>query len=162
MEILEAFDLVGTLRRAAELAGCDHKTVAHYVAEREAGGGEWQLKRRPCPRTDPHAEKIAEWVERSQGKVRADKVHERLVAMGYRGLGAHHTAGGRPRQGGLAGRAPPRAGALGPRAGPVDAVGLRRGPGDRRAGDLAVLRLARLVSLPGRRCRWPTAPCPRS
>lgn len=24
MEILEAFDLVGTLRGAAELAGCDH------------------------------------------------------------------------------------------------------------------------------------------
>jgi hypothetical protein len=31
MEILEAYDLVGTLRGAAELAGCDHKTVAHYV-----------------------------------------------------------------------------------------------------------------------------------
>ncbi len=29
MEILEAFDLVGTLRGAAELVGCDHKTVAH-------------------------------------------------------------------------------------------------------------------------------------
>ena len=28
MEILEAFDLVGTLRGAAELVGCDHKTVA--------------------------------------------------------------------------------------------------------------------------------------
>jgi len=32
MEILEAFDLVGTLRGAAEPTGCDHKTVAHYVA----------------------------------------------------------------------------------------------------------------------------------
>ena len=31
MEILEAFDLTGTLRGAAELAGCDHKTVAHRV-----------------------------------------------------------------------------------------------------------------------------------
>jgi hypothetical protein len=28
MEILEAFDLTGTLRGAAQLAGCDHKTVA--------------------------------------------------------------------------------------------------------------------------------------
>lgn len=85
MEILEAFDLVGTLRKAAELANCDHKTVAHYVAQREAAGGEWRAGRRPCPRTDPHAEKIAEWVDRSQAKVRADKVHERLEAMGYRG-----------------------------------------------------------------------------
>ena len=31
MEILEAFDLVGTLRGAAVLAGCDHKTVATVV-----------------------------------------------------------------------------------------------------------------------------------
>lgn len=85
MEILEAYDLVGTLRGAAELANCDHKTVAHYVGEREAGGGHWRRKGRPCPRTDAHNDKIAELVERSEGKVRADKVHERLVAMGYRG-----------------------------------------------------------------------------
>lgn len=37
MEILEAYDLTGGLRAAAELAGCDHKTVAHYVALRDAG-----------------------------------------------------------------------------------------------------------------------------
>lgn len=43
MEILEAYDLVGTLRGAAELANCDHHTVAHYLAEREAGG-EWRRK----------------------------------------------------------------------------------------------------------------------
>jgi hypothetical protein len=35
MEILEAYDLTGGWR-AAELAGCDHKTVAHYVALRDA------------------------------------------------------------------------------------------------------------------------------
>ena len=37
MEILEAYDLVGTLRGrgAANLVGVDHKT-GHYVAEREA------------------------------------------------------------------------------------------------------------------------------
>lgn len=85
MEILEAYDLVGTLRGAAQLAGCDHKTVAHYVAEREAGGGDWRRAQRPCPRVDAYAEKVAELVERSHGKVRADKVHERLVEMGYEG-----------------------------------------------------------------------------
>jgi hypothetical protein len=31
MDILEAFDFTGGLRAAAELAGCDHKNVAHYV-----------------------------------------------------------------------------------------------------------------------------------
>ena len=85
MEILEAFDLVGTLRGAAELAGCDHKTVAHYVGQRDRAGGEWQRGRRTRPQVDPFAEKIAEWVWRSRGKVRADKAHERLLAMGYRG-----------------------------------------------------------------------------
>jgi hypothetical protein len=36
-EIVEAYDLTGSYRAAAELAGCDHHTVARYVALREAG-----------------------------------------------------------------------------------------------------------------------------
>ncbi len=85
MEILEAFDLAGTLRGAAELAECDHKTVAHWVAAREVAGGGLPVSVRPRPRVDPFAEKIAEWVERSRGRIRADRAHERLVAMGYMG-----------------------------------------------------------------------------
>jgi|SRR5919108_6541163 hypothetical protein len=85
MEILEAFDLVGTLRGAAELAGCDHKTVAHYVAERGRAGGSWQRGRRRRPRLDGFADKVDELVDRSRERIRADKVHERLVAMGYWG-----------------------------------------------------------------------------
>ena len=49
MEILEAFDLAGSLRGAAELAGCDHKTVAHWVAARESAGGGLPLSVRPRP-----------------------------------------------------------------------------------------------------------------
>ena len=37
MEILEAYDLTGSLRGAAALAGCDHKTVARLGGG--AGGG---------------------------------------------------------------------------------------------------------------------------
>jgi hypothetical protein len=37
MKILEAYDLTGWLRDAAELASCSHHTVARYVAEREKG-----------------------------------------------------------------------------------------------------------------------------
>lgn len=37
MEILEAFDPTGSLRCAATRAGCDRKTVAHYVALPDAG-----------------------------------------------------------------------------------------------------------------------------
>ena len=44
MEILEAFDLTGTLRGAAVLAGCGRKTVAHWVRAREEGaaGCRWR------------------------------------------------------------------------------------------------------------------------
>jgi transposase len=89
MEILEAFDLTGSLRGAAELAGCDHKTVAHWVAARDAAGGGLPAAPRPRAMVDRFAGKIEELVERSRGKVRADKAHETLVAMGY--LGSERT-----------------------------------------------------------------------
>lgn len=85
MEILEAFDLTGSLRGAAELAGCDHKTVAHWVRAREAAGGGLPVHVRRKPRVDGFAGKIEEWVHHSRGRVRADKAHEKLVAMGYMG-----------------------------------------------------------------------------
>jgi transposase len=85
MEILEAFDLTGTLRGAAELVGCDHKTVAHWVRAREEAGGGLPVAVRPRPQVDAFAEKIEEWVDRSRGRIRADVAHQRLVAMGYMG-----------------------------------------------------------------------------
>jgi transposase len=85
MEILEAFDLTGTLRGAAELAGCDHKTVAHWVTARDEAGGGLPVSVRPRPRVDAFAVKIEEWVDRSRGRIRADVAHQRLVAMGYMG-----------------------------------------------------------------------------
>jgi hypothetical protein len=89
MEILEAFDLTGTLRGAAELAGCDHKTVAHWVRAREQAGGGLPVAVRPRPRVDAFAVKIEEWVDRSRGRIRADVAHQRLLAMGY--LGSERT-----------------------------------------------------------------------
>src|SRR3954466_2774419 len=61
MRILEAYDLTGSLRGAAALAGCDHKTVARLVAAREAAGGEFGARRRPL--VDGFAEKIEELVD---------------------------------------------------------------------------------------------------
>lgn len=84
MEILEAYDLTGSLRDAAELAGCSHHTVARYVARREAGGVVEQAVERP-QLIDGFLPKVEEWVERSQGKVRADVVHDKLQALGYTG-----------------------------------------------------------------------------
>jgi hypothetical protein len=84
MEILEAYDLVGTYRGAAELAGCDHHTVKHYVQRRAAGLPPDADLERPSI-IDPYRAKIEELVERSNGKIRADVVHDRLVAMGFEG-----------------------------------------------------------------------------
>ncbi|HVM26982.1 MAG TPA: IS21 family transposase [Mycobacteriales bacterium] len=84
MEILEAFDLTGSSRAAAELVGCSHHTVARYVAQREGGG----LSDRPAARPqliDAFLPKVEEWVERSAGKIRADVAHRKLLALGYRG-----------------------------------------------------------------------------
>jgi hypothetical protein len=72
MEILEAYDLAGTLRGAAVLAGCDHKTVAHWVAVREQAGGTPMAQRRR-PAVGDFARKIDELVERSGGRIRAPR-----------------------------------------------------------------------------------------
>ena len=85
MEILEAYDTTGSLRGAAALAGCDHKTVARLVAAREAAGGWLPQRARQRPLVDPFAEKIDELVDRSRALVRADVVRGVLVAMGYEG-----------------------------------------------------------------------------
>jgi transposase len=84
MEILEAFDLTASYRASAELAGCDHHTVARYVAERDEGRAGAVRPRRERS-ADPFADKIEEWVERSRGLIRADSAHRRLLAMGYAG-----------------------------------------------------------------------------
>ena len=75
LEILEAYDLTGTLRGAAALAGCDHKTVARLVAARDAAGGGLPARARTRPLVDPFAEKIDELVDRSSAQIRADKAH---------------------------------------------------------------------------------------
>jgi len=84
MNILEAYDLTGSLRDAAELAGCSHHTVARYVAERERGRAPGGRARRPGV-IDPFLPKLEELVDRSKGKVRADVAHDKITAMGYCG-----------------------------------------------------------------------------
>jgi hypothetical protein len=85
MNILEAYDLTGSLRDAAELAGCSHHTVARYVSERERGRAVPVGAQRLSPVIGGFLPKLEELVERSKGKIRADKAHERIAAMGYAG-----------------------------------------------------------------------------
>ena len=82
MDILEAFDATGVANSAAPLCGADPKTVRRYAQDlgRPATGPVLQPKM-----IDPFLPKIEEWVDRSKGQVRADKVHERLAAMGFAG-----------------------------------------------------------------------------
>jgi transposase len=84
MEILEAFDLTGCAHSAAQLAGSDRKTVARYVALREAGADPLVAERRPRS-VDEFLAKVEELVDRSSGRIRADVVHRKLAAMGYGG-----------------------------------------------------------------------------
>ena len=84
MEILEAFDLTGSLRDAAELAGCSHHTVARYVSARAAGGAVDRAAAR-AQLIDEFLPKVEEWVEQSRGKIRADRAHAKLLALGYAG-----------------------------------------------------------------------------
>src|SRR5215472_4385238 len=79
MEILESYDATRCAHSAAQLAGCDAKTVRRYVALRDAGGGDPLLARTAA------RPKLEELVDTSKAKIRADKVHERLLAMGFTG-----------------------------------------------------------------------------
>lgn len=85
MEMLEAYDLTGSLRDAAELAGCSHHTVKRYVVARAAGGDSVDQPVKRARVIDPFLPKVEEWVDHSKGKVRADKVHAKLVLVGYTG-----------------------------------------------------------------------------
>ena len=84
MNMLEAFDLTGSLRDAGELAGVSHHTVARYVAARDAGALSDRAAARP-QLIDEYLPKLEEWVERSAGKVRADVAHDKLVGLGFTG-----------------------------------------------------------------------------
>jgi transposase len=85
MELLAAFDLTHCPETAGQLAGCDPKTVSHYVAIRDTGGNPFERARRPRL-IDPYLEKVEELVDRSRGLIRADVVHEdHIVPMGFAG-----------------------------------------------------------------------------
>jgi len=71
MNMLEAFDLTGSLRDAGELSGVSHHTVARYVAAREAG----TLSERPAARArliDEFLPELGEHVVREADQVEPD------------------------------------------------------------------------------------------
>jgi hypothetical protein len=130
----------------------DPKTVRRYVAARDEARPVTGPARRPRI-IDPYLAKIEEWVDRSQGKVRADIVHERLEGVGFGGMSAPPAARWRRRR--RRGAPVIGASAVGRRAGAAAALRLGQrsggaGPGWAGAGDVAVLRVAGVVTGPGR------------
>src|SRR5690606_23461310 len=84
LEALEAYDLTGSFRSAAALVGGDHHTVRRLVAARDAGVVLAESVERERV-YDPFVDKIAEGVEGAEGRIRADREHGKLTAMGYPG-----------------------------------------------------------------------------
>src|SRR5215510_953554 len=74
MEIFASYDLTRCAWSAAQLVGCDPKTVQRYVDLRDAGFDPFRRRRR-ARHIDPYLEKVEELVEDSRGKIRADVVH---------------------------------------------------------------------------------------
>jgi hypothetical protein len=153
MEILEAFDATGCAHSAAGIVKVDPKTVRRYFAAREEGRPVTGPGRRPRI-IDPYLAKVEEWVDRSEGKVRADVVHERLQAVGFTGDGrTTRRAVAEVKAAWRAGRRRTYRPWI-TEPGLWTGVRLGRGPGGARpgradAGDVAVLRVAGVVAVPG-------------
>lgn len=91
--------------------------------------------------TGPFVDKIWEWIDRSQGRIRADRVHAKLAALGYQGSERTTRRVVRELKARWRRENGPGVSALDPRAGLVAAVGLWRRPEDRWRHHGAVLRL---------------------
>ena len=87
MEILAAYDLIGSYRKAAELVGCDHHTVRRYVALRQTGADPTAPARR-MKMIDEFMPESEELVEASHGRIGADKMAEAVALAKLRGTGA--------------------------------------------------------------------------
>ncbi|RAX45724.1 IS21 family transposase, partial [Arthrobacter sp. AQ5-05] len=68
----------------AEICGVSHNTVRAFIKDRDEGRQPGR-DRRTSTKAEPFTEQIEAWVKTSQGKIRGDIVHERLVNLGYTG-----------------------------------------------------------------------------
>jgi transposase len=81
LDILTAYQELGSYRAAAALCGTTHKTVRRVVERRDAPPA---AERPPRPRaTDPHAALIADKVKATHGRISAKRLLPLLRAEGY-------------------------------------------------------------------------------
>src|SRR6476620_7811847 len=84
MEIWKRFDLTGSLRGSAQLASSDHKTVAHYVALRDAGKMPDDRVQGPML-IDEYLHKVEELIDRSEARSAPTSCTTSCTAMGFSG-----------------------------------------------------------------------------
>jgi transposase len=84
MDIISAYQQVGSYRAAAQLCGTTHKTVKRVVEKVEAGGAAVPRVER-ARNYDAVAELVAERVDKSQGRMSAKRMLPIAQAAGYDG-----------------------------------------------------------------------------
>lgn len=87
MDIISAYQQLGSYRAAAELCGTTHKTVKRVVAKFEAdqAGVSSQPRTQRRHNYDPVVDLVAERVARSQGRISAKRLLQTARAAGYEG-----------------------------------------------------------------------------
>lgn len=84
MEILATYDLTKSYRATAEICGVSHNTVRSFITARDEGRIN-EATARKNTKAEPFMEYLEAWVKASNGKIRGDIVHQRIVALGYTG-----------------------------------------------------------------------------
>lgn len=84
MDIVNAYEQLGSYRAAAKLCGTTHKTVRRLIERREAGEKIMQYHPRPKA-TDPYLSLIAAKVRSTQGRISAKRLLPQARAAGYVG-----------------------------------------------------------------------------
>ena len=87
MDVVSAYESVGSYRGAAAICGVDPKTVKRTVAKRDAGElDEVRVERAPVPRnTDVVADLVADRVAETRAKISAKRLLPAARAAGYAG-----------------------------------------------------------------------------
>jgi transposase len=84
MDVIAAYQQVGTYRGAAEMCGTTHKTVKRII-ERQEAGGKAPVRRPRGHNYDSVAELVAEKVKATHGKISAKRLLPAARAAGYDG-----------------------------------------------------------------------------
>lgn len=84
MDIVNAYEQLGSYRAAARLCGTTHKTVRRLIERREAGEEIMQYQPRPKA-TDPYLSLIEAKVRATQGRISAKRLLPQAQAAGYAG-----------------------------------------------------------------------------